>query len=184
MSSSTVSRSLPGLGSITLPATLKDRINQRNDFSIPIFSNDTAATSSKMKNEKSLHKLDNIIGNDMEQPYPKFILYLPTVNLRKEHNPSFALACHLANAHNVPLLVLAVVLDDFHLPQSSHKKQDGEFKPIVFTARRIAFVLEALQEAVRMWEEHGAGVAIRVHGPQARSPHHLSLARKALAVVR
>ena len=114
----------------------------------------------------------------------KFILYLPTVVLRKQHNPAFALACHLANTHKVPLVVLAVVLDDAHLPlPPQHQQQQTPTKPIVFTARRIAFVLEALQEATAAWEDHGAGVAVRVHGPQARAPHHLTLARQALAVV-
>lgn len=91
------------------------------------------------------------------------------------------MACHLANAHNVPLVILAVVLDDTHLPVPSQQK--AERKPIVFTARRIAFVLEAIQSASKAWEDHGAGVAVRVHGPQARSPHHLTLARQAVAVV-
>lgn len=111
-----------------------------------------------------------------------FVLYLPTVNLRKKHNPAFAAACHLANKHQVPVLVLAVVLDDAHLPSHSGKPRNAS-KPIVFTARRIAFLLEALQQATREWEEHGAGVAIRVHGPSSRNPHHLTLARKAVAVV-
>ena len=48
---------------------------------------------------------------------------------------------------------------------------------------RIAFVLEALQQATQEWESHGAGVAIRLHGPKSRTPHHLTLARKAMAVV-
>lgn len=108
-----------------------------------------------------------------------FVLYLPTVNLRKKHNPAFALACHLANKYQVPVLVLAIVLDDTHLPNHNN----GPSKPVVFTARRIAFVLEALQQATREWEDHGAGVAIRVHGPSCRTPHHLTLARKAVAVV-
>ena len=140
--------SIPGLES--LPATLTQRINRRNNFSVN--SNDNS-----------------------------FVLYLPTVVLRKQHNPAFALACHLANSHNVPLVVLAVVLDDTHLPMPPH--QNAETKPIVFTARRIAFVLEAIQSASKAWEDHGAGVAVRVHGPQARSPHHLTLARQAIAVV-
>lgn len=147
------------LGLESLPAPLTQRINRRNNFPIIAANNDIDVPSSS-----------------------KFVLYLPTVVLRKHHNPAFALACRLANAHNVPLVVLAVVLDDFSLPKPAHLQQQ-ETKPIVFTARRIAFVLEALQEAAKAWEDHGAGVAIRLHGPQARSPHHLTLARQALAVV-
>jgi hypothetical protein len=51
------------------------------------------------------------------------------------------------------------------------------------TARRLAFTLEALQSCTKEWEAHGAGVAIRVHGPGARTPHHLSLVHQAMAVV-
>ncbi|KAI2494052.1 FAD binding domain of DNA photolyase [Fragilaria crotonensis] len=116
-----------------------------------------------------------------------FVLYLPTVNLRFKHNPAFALACHLANQHEVPLLVLAVVLDDAHLPTTLSKNtNDLDIKRrviVVSTARRTAFVLEALQQATREWQEHGAGVAIRVHGPECRTPHHLTLARQSVAVV-
>lgn len=109
---------------------------------------------------------------------PTFVLYLPTVVLRKEHNPAFALACRLANHYKVPLIVLAVVLDDAHMPTSS-----PGCRPIVQTSRRLAFLLEALQSATKEWSQHGAGVAIRVHGPNMRAPHHLSLATKATAVV-
>merc|ERR1712232_258177 len=77
-----------------LPATLKQRIYPRNEFQL------------KDQNNKS---------DDSS-----FVLYLPTVNLRMEHNPGFALACHIANAHHVPLLVLAVVLDDTHLPGNNN----------------------------------------------------------------
>ena len=105
-----------------------------------------------------------------------FVLYLPTVNLRKKHNPAFSLACHIANKHQVPVLVLAIVLDDTHLPNKGQK-------PIVFTARRIAFVLEAMQQASCEWQDHGAGVAVRVHGPSSRTPHHLTLVQQSVAVV-
>jgi deoxyribodipyrimidine photolyase len=108
-----------------------------------------------------------------------FVLYLPTVVLRKKHNPGFALACRLANHYRVPLIVLVVVLDDSHMPSSS----SSPTSPIVMTARRLTFLLQALQSVTQEWERHGAGVAIRVHGPQARTPHHLTLARHAMAVV-
>jgi hypothetical protein len=114
-----------------------------------------------------------------------FVLYLPTVVLRKRQNPAFALACRFANQKLVPLVVLAVVVDDAHLPTpiTTNGTSVPPEKPIVFTARRIAFVLEALQEAAADWEKHGAGVAIRVHGPGCRTPHHLTLVRQACAVV-
>jgi deoxyribodipyrimidine photolyase len=105
-----------------------------------------------------------------------FILYLPTVLLRKRHNPAFALACFLANQSNVPVIVLCTVLDDHHLSK-------GPLSPTVMTARRLAFTLEALQSCCQEFEKHGAGVAIRVHGPGARTPHHLSLVHHAVAVV-
>jgi hypothetical protein len=161
--------SIPGLES--LPATLNQRINRRNNFTCPIIDD-----SGSSNNDDD--------GDDQQSlPNKSFVLYLPTVVLRKQHNPAFAVACHLANAHKVPLVVLAVVLDDAHLPSPLPQQQSQKNKPIVFTARRIAFVLEALQEATKAWEDHGAGVAVRVHGPQARAPHHLTLALKALAVV-
>ncbi len=113
-----------------------------------------------------------------QQLPPSFVLYLPTVVLRKKHNPAFALACRLANHYQVPLILLVVVLDDAHLPSNSNSR-----RPIVMTSRRLAFIMEALSSATQEWEQHGAGVAIRVHGPQARTPHHLTLARNAVAVV-
>jgi len=106
-----------------------------------------------------------------------FVLYLPTVVLRKKHNPAFSLACRLANHYGVPLLILVILLDDQHLSQAP-------LSPIVMTSRRLAFVLEALQDSCCSdWESHGAGVAIRVHGPGSRNPHHLSLCHASLAVV-
>jgi hypothetical protein len=106
-----------------------------------------------------------------------FVLYLPTVLLRKKHNPAFALACRLSNHYGVPLLVLVTVLDDHHLSKPP-------LSPITMTSRRLAFVLEALQESCCLdWESHGAGVAVRVHGPGCRNPHHLSLSHVAKAVV-
>jgi deoxyribodipyrimidine photolyase len=110
------------------------------------------------------------------QAVKPFVLYLPTVLLRKRHNPAFALACHLANHHKVPVVVLCTVLDDQHLSKPP-------LSPTVITARRLAFTLEALQACCKRFEDHGAGVAIRVHGPGARTPHHLSLSHHALAVV-
>jgi deoxyribodipyrimidine photolyase len=144
----------PMLDHLDLPDALKYRVLCRNSPS----ADETETTTTTSKNKKS------------------FILYLPSVVLRKRHNAGFALACHLANHHKVPVLVLCSVLDDQMLSKEP-------LSPTVMTARRLAFTLEALQSCCNDFEEHGAGVAIRVHGPGARTPHHLSLAHKALAVV-
>ena len=106
------------------------------------------------------------------------VLYCPTVVLRKHHNPAFALACRLANHLRVPLVVLVMVLDDAHMPgnktATAQRVDDVVAYPIVRTARRLAFVLEAIQSAAKDWEDHGAGVAVRVHAPRCRTPHHLT----------
>lgn len=120
---------------------------------------------------------------------PTFVLYLPTVVLRSQHNPAFALACHLANHFNAPLLVLSTILDDAHhnlaLQNDYSEEKNGKDNfPIVGTARRLCFQLQALQKACREWQLHGAAVAMRVHhGPSTRRPHHLTLARQALFTV-
>jgi len=118
----------------------------------------------------------NSFAKERKPDDDKFVLYLPTVNLRLDHNPSFALACHIANTYHVPLLVLAVVLDDSSMPRTTRK-------PVVMTSRRLAFQLEALSEASNLWCSHGAKVAIRVHGPRNRAPDHLTLSSRAVAVV-
>jgi deoxyribodipyrimidine photolyase len=121
---------------------------------------------------------DSIPKNNNKDKALSFVLYLPTVVLRHRHNPAFALACRLANHHNLPVIVLCTTLDDHHLsrtPVNHHA--------ISMTARRLAFSLEALQSSCPEWERHGAGVAIRVHGPGARTPHHLTLIHQAAEVV-
>ena len=115
-----------------------------------------------------------VMGDGKKQA--RFVLYLPTVLLRKRQNPAFALACRIANFYQVPLVVLCTVLDDEHLTREP-------VKPICMTARRLCFTIEALQSCAVEWEKHGAGVAIRIHGPGARRPHHLTLARHAVSVV-
>eukprot|EP00588_Corethron_pennatum_P007100 CAMPEP_0194294872 /NCGR_PEP_ID=MMETSP0169-20130528/51927_1 /TAXON_ID=218684 /ORGANISM="Corethron pennatum, Strain L29A3" /LENGTH=99 /DNA_ID=CAMNT_0039043873 /DNA_START=46 /DNA_END=341 /DNA_ORIENTATION=+ len=50
---------------------------------------------------------------------PRFVIYIPTVVLRGRHNPAFSLACRLANDVGFPLVVLATVLDDAHLPRAT-----------------------------------------------------------------
>lgn len=114
-----------------------------------------------------------------------FVLYLPTVNLRMEHNPSFALACSLANAWHVPVIVLAVVGCQTRSGMSQLQQQKKErLDATVMTARRLAFTMEALQECCSLWSNHGAAVFVRVHGnSSSRAMEHLSLAVKASAVV-
>jgi len=119
-----------------------------------------------------------------------FVLYLPTVCLRMDQNPAFALACHAANALNLPLVVLAVVIDDLH--HNTHVPNGG---PTVMTSRRLAFTLQALSHACAQWSANGAAVGIRIHAPPsqnevnghkivgARTPDHLSLASRASFVV-
>ena len=116
----------------------------------------------------------------VESSESSFVLYLPQICLRKQHNPAFAWACYIANACNIPLVVLAVVLDDSHHPPSASSSPDT--LTVVATARRTAFALEAIQEVSQAWEAHGAGVAIRVL-VAGRTPHHLTLSRRAAAVV-
>jgi deoxyribodipyrimidine photolyase len=142
----------PLINSLDLPATLRHRILCRVPPPQP-----------ELKQEEPSNK-------------KLFVLYLPTVVLRKRHNPAFALACRLANHYQVPVVVLCTVLDDQHLSKRP-------LCPLAMTSRRLAFTLEALQSCTKDWENHGAGVAIRVHGPGARTPHHLTLANQAVAVV-
>lgn len=146
------------LSNISLSPALRSRISTSN----PVSSSATAPKRQK----------------DDDQ---KFVLYLPTVNLRMEHNPAFALACHIANTLEVPCIVLAVVLDDHSMP--GHESNCSHNHPVVMTSRRLAFLLEALSESCQRWSDHGAGCAIRVHGPQCRSPDHLTLSSRAMAVV-
>lgn len=110
-----------------------------------------------------------------------FILYLPTVNLRIDQNPAFALACHIANHYEIPLVVLAVLLDDHSMPSSSDFYNST--KEVTMTARRLALLTEALSQSCKEWSDHGAGVCIRVHKPQARTPDHLTLSTRASVVV-
>ena len=152
------------LNNLNLPNALRARITKVYDS--------PDSTTSDTLNETSC------TANVKNKP---FILYLPTVVLRKKHNPAFSLACHLANHHSIPLIVLAVVLDDTH--HNDNVNSDNPMKNVVMTSRKLSFQLEALQYVSKKWEDHGAGVAIRVHGNGARIPHHLTLARRALAVV-
>lgn len=157
------------LSSMDLPLALRDRILCRVP---PPSSSDGALPSEDGSKEIACCK------SSSERKQPSFVLYLPTVVLRKRHNPAFAFACRLANLHAVPVVVLCTVLDDQHL------SNPPPLSPVVMTARRLAFTMEALQSACQQWEDHGAGVAVRVHGPpNCRTPHHLSLCHKACAVI-
>jgi len=143
------------LSQLQLSSCLRSRIN----------NHDTAADSA---------------AEVQDDPTTGFVLYLPTVNLRLEHNPAFAVACHAANYMKLPLVVLAVVCDD----ASHHSKLPGVHGSVVMTSRRLAFTLQALSHACNQWSQHGAAVGIRVHGPNgARVPDHLTLASNASLVV-
>ncbi|VEU33339.1 unnamed protein product [Pseudo-nitzschia multistriata] len=154
------------LDSLNLPGCLRDRILCR--VSPPPVPRNAGAMGTNASGDP---------GGGSERRAGSFVLYLPTVVLRKRHNPGFALACRLSNHYGVPLLVLATVLDDKHLGRTP-------LSPVAMTSRRLAFTLEALRESCCPdWESHGAGVAVRVHGEGCRTPHHLSLAHVAAAVV-
>ena len=136
-------------------------------------------------------------GGDDPAAAAGFVAYLPTVCLRREQNPAFAVACHAANRLGVPLVVLAVVLDDAshgavpaRRPHRRPPARDGGASDpaspaVVATSRRLAFTLQALAHASAEWSAHGAAVGVRVHGPRggARTPDHLTLASRAALVV-
>jgi hypothetical protein len=157
---------------LDLPITLQERMHVTcNEFEKP------ASSSSSQ----------SIVSNDSS-----FVLYLPTVVLRHQHNPALALACRLANHYQLPLVILCVVLDDAHHPlmhvniKDDASSNDNAESNIVATARRLTFYLQALQKATRDWRDelgNAATVLVRVHGPSARTPHHLTLARQAAVTV-
>lgn len=102
------------------------------------------------------------------------MLYLPTVSLRADQNPAFALACRLANATCAPLLV--------HARSPDSDERDPARSNV--TSRRLAFWCEATSEAARDWRARGAGVSVRVDGgPGRRAPDHLTLAHRGASVV-
>ena len=108
--------------------------------------------------------------------------------MRYEQNPAFAVAVRVANELNVPLVVLAVVLDDAsHSRNQPHRCAPSgnniSSAAVVMTSRRLAFILEALSETCPKWSQHGAAVGIRIHSPTGRNPDHLSLCTKARLVV-
>lgn len=144
--------------SLDLPGPLKHRVLCRVPSSAESTTTTTIAATPSSSKKKT------------------FVLYFPTVVLRKRHNPGFSLACRLANHYDVPVIVLCTVLDDHHLSTTP-------MSPVVMTARRLAFTIEALQSCCKQWEDHGAGVAVRVHSPNTRTPHHLTLSHQATAVV-
>eukprot|EP00526_Cylindrotheca_closterium_P009282 CAMPEP_0113634222 /NCGR_PEP_ID=MMETSP0017_2-20120614/17817_1 /TAXON_ID=2856 /ORGANISM="Cylindrotheca closterium" /LENGTH=431 /DNA_ID=CAMNT_0000544907 /DNA_START=18 /DNA_END=1309 /DNA_ORIENTATION=+ /assembly_acc=CAM_ASM_000147 len=176
-------------GPIELPSTLRPRLFCR----VPPVKTSARWTSPAYNEEGEEKKEENDLtrekGNDKSEGRSNkqpFVLYLPTVVLRHRHNPGFALACRLANFLQVPLLVLCTVLDDKHMTPASLPNGGIACQPpiVAMTARRLAFTLEALQSCTVDWQSHGAGVLIRLHGgPGTRTPHHLTLAHQAAAVV-
>jgi len=181
------------LAELPLAPTLRERIHITND----------AIIDDKIRKLQQRQQHTTTSNGNHPGPSPLFILYLPTVVLRHEHNPALAVACHLANYYHVPLLILCVVLDDAHhrlhpptttttttAATTTERSEDADATdsimnaPIVATARRCTFVLQALQAAALEWHTAvGAGVLVRVHGPRQRTPHHLTWTRQALAVV-
>lgn len=142
-----------------------------------------------------VHRLHRAPALPAEAKRCGFVLYLPTVCLRFEQNPGFALACHAANRLQVPLVILAVVPDDASHGTASHPHRapingaDATSSAVVMTSRRLAFVMQGLAHCCAKWSEHGASVGVRVHSAAspllkgARTPDHLSLASRASVVV-
>ena len=175
---STTTTGLPPALESSIPTTLRQRIVCR----VPSSPSTSTSTSTSPPPPPTTSK-------------KSFILYLPTVVLRFRHNPAFALACHLANYYQVPLVVLAVVVDDDHLSHSvgttaaaTATATATTTTPVVVstvtqTARRLAFTLEALQSCTKQWQDHGALTLVRVHGPKQRYPNHLTLVHHATSVI-
>jgi hypothetical protein len=147
-------------------------------------------------------RINVTVDGSINEKKGSFVLYLPTVVLRAKHNPAFAIACRLANKYNVPLLILCVVLDDVHYPitrgcsiqkQQQHDTMDNlnnnpttdlkSLSAVVGTSRRLAFTLQAIQAAAEEWTKNGSIIKIRVHGPNSRTPHHLTLSRQSIVCV-
>ena len=108
---------------------LKSRIQQRLPCRNTNQQTDTSKTSSTTITKTS-----------------PFVLYLPTVNLRIDQNPAFALACRIANYYQLPLVILAVLLDDQSMPLHLSPNASKHKKEVTMTARRLAFLTEALSE--------------------------------------
>ena len=191
------------LKSLNLQPSLRSRINEV--YPAPRSSQTSTSpppsTKSKPANNAAAAACSDSDASSREQQLHRLdaVLYLPTVLLRCEHNPAFAVACHVANALNVPVIVLAIVPDDASTPKhrsnvpsglgsssSAHSRADGSAangSAIAMTSRRLAFHLEALSSACRSWSDHGAACAVRLHGPGCRTPDHLALARRVRFVV-
>jgi deoxyribodipyrimidine photolyase len=173
------------LNKLQLPAALRARIN-------------CSSISTSRSNGSTTTKTSSTSCSTTTSK-PSFVLYLPFVNLRMKHNAAFALACRLANELGVPLLTLAVIPDQYHHSHdksnsnsehhNNNKTDENENESLLhttqvfMTARRLAFMLEALQECTQQWSQHGALSFVRVHGPKCRVPDHLTLATRAMAVV-
>jgi hypothetical protein len=158
--------------SLDLPGPLKHRVLCR----VPASAADESNVTNNNAESTTSSSTTAAAATPSSSKKKTFVLYLPTVVLRKRHNPGFSLACRLANQYDVPVIVLCTVLDDHHLSSKP-------ISPVVMTARRLAFTIEALQSCCKQWEDHGAGVAVRVHSPITRTPHHLTLSHQAMAVV-
>jgi len=111
---------------------------------------------------------------------PSYVLYLPTVLLRSHQNPALKLAVELANHLNLPLIIL-IVLTTHHLPQSHPLAQN----PPRHTARRLAFLLEALCPTIKAFQNKiHAHVFIKIFNPpQYQSMDHVTLSIRSKAVI-
>lgn len=170
----------------------ESRSNQQDDVAASSLNITSHVLSSSTANSSTVTTTTPRQSSSSSSP---FILYLPTVNLRKDQNPAFALACHIANHLKLPLLVLVVLLDDHSMPLSSpfctmnharhpQRTNTSNFNQVTMTARRLAFLTEALTQCTSAWSNHGAGVAIRVHRPNGgRMADHLTLSSRATTVV-
>ena len=166
------------LDGLDLHPFLRERINEVYPPPLPTTSNSSTTCATNASTSPS------------SGPRLNAVLYLPTVCLRYEHNPAFALACHVANSLEVPVVVLAIVPDDAATPRhrssvpSGVGGMDDACKPaIAMTARRLTFHLEALSAFLPSLSTHGAAAAVRIHGPKCRTPDHLTLSRRARFVV-
>ena len=173
------------LEDLDLHPCLRERINE-------VYPPSTTCAANATNSNSSTGTSTNSSGG----PRLNAVLYLPTVCLRYEHNPAFALACHVANALEVPVIVLAVVPDDAATPKHRSNVPDvpsaannidtnnGSARPAVaMTSRRLTFHLEALSSALPALSAHGAATAVRIHGQRCRTPDHLTLSRRARFVV-
>lgn len=88
--------------------------------------------------------------NDADvDPDGRYVMYWMQAAQRAEQNPALEHAIQRANAHDVPIVVCAIVIPDY--PDASH--------------RQFAFMLGGLGHALRAVRRRGARVTLRVGDP-------------------